>query len=141
MKRNLSQILKNNFKFGWAVFPDYKLEVLKLLLETGALLLTTNYDVLLDRYCDMRRICRSNQDDIFRFWRGDLDGIFHVHGNCHDPYDVFWTQQITTRSCIRTKCRACSRRWELLDEERDAMRILLSPERLCLLKFVIRYDQ
>jgi hypothetical protein len=64
------------------------LEVLKLVHEKGAILLTTNYDDLLERYCGLRRIGRSNQDDILRFRRGDLDGVFHVHGSYHDPHEV-----------------------------------------------------
>lgn len=64
------------------------LEVLKALHEKSAILLTTNYDDILERYCGLRRIGRSNQDDIIRFRRGDLDGVFHVHGSWHDPQEV-----------------------------------------------------
>jgi SIR2-like domain len=64
------------------------LEVLKALHEKGATLLTTNYDDLLEKACNLRRIGRSNQDDILKFRRGDLDGIFHVHGSYQDPDEV-----------------------------------------------------
>jgi len=64
------------------------LEVLRALHREGATLLTTNYDDLLERACDLRRVGRSNQDDILKFKRGDLDGVFHVHGSYHDPHEV-----------------------------------------------------
>jgi NAD-dependent SIR2 family protein deacetylase len=63
------------------------LEVLKALHEKGATLLTTNYDDLLEKACNVRRIGRSNRDDILRF-RRDLKGIFHVHGSYQDPDEV-----------------------------------------------------
>jgi hypothetical protein len=64
------------------------LEALKALHEKGAILLTTNYDDLLEKYCGLRRIGRSKQDDIIRFRRGELDGVLHVHGSYHDPQEV-----------------------------------------------------
>jgi hypothetical protein len=64
------------------------LEVLKLLHKKGATLLTTNYDDLLEKACNVRRIGRSNRDDILKFRRGDLDGVFHVHGSYQDPDEV-----------------------------------------------------
>jgi hypothetical protein len=64
------------------------LETLKLLQERGAILLTTNYDDLLEKHCNLRRIGRSNTDDILKFKSGDLEGIFHVHGSYHEPNEV-----------------------------------------------------
>jgi hypothetical protein len=64
------------------------LEVLKALHEKGATLLTTNYDDVLEKYCDLRRIGQSNWDDVQKFKRGDLDGVFHIHGSYHDPHEV-----------------------------------------------------
>jgi hypothetical protein len=64
------------------------LEMLKSLHEKGATLLTTNYDDLLEESCGLRRIGRSNQNDILKFKRGKLDGVFHVHGSYHDPHEV-----------------------------------------------------
>jgi SIR2-like domain len=64
------------------------LDVLRALHQEGATLLTTNYDDLLERACDLPRVGRSNQDDILKFKRGDLDGVFHVHGSYHDPHEV-----------------------------------------------------
>jgi hypothetical protein len=63
-------------------------DVLKALHEKGAILLTTNYDDLLERFCNLHRIGRSNMDDILKFKRGDLDGVFHVHGSYQDPHEV-----------------------------------------------------
>jgi len=64
------------------------LEILRALHKKGATLLTTNYDDLLEKVCDLRRIGRSNQDEILKFKRGDLDGVFHVHGSYHDAHEV-----------------------------------------------------
>jgi hypothetical protein len=64
------------------------LEVLRSLHRKGATLLTTNYDDLLERFCGLQRIGRSNRDDVLKFKRGDLDGVFHVHGSYRDPHEV-----------------------------------------------------
>jgi hypothetical protein len=63
-------------------------EVLKALHEKGATLLTINYDDLLERSSSLRRIGRSNMDDILMFKRRDLEGVFHVHGSYYDPDEV-----------------------------------------------------
>jgi hypothetical protein len=63
-------------------------EVLKALHGKGATLLTTNYDDLLEKFCNLHRIGRSNQDDILKFKREDLGGVFHVHGSYHDPHEI-----------------------------------------------------
>jgi hypothetical protein len=62
--------------------------VLKALHKRGATLLTTNYDDLLEKSCDLRRIGPSNKNDILKFNRGDLDGVFHLHGSYYDPDEV-----------------------------------------------------
>src|SRR5271155_5197369 len=64
------------------------LETLKALHQKGATILTTNYDDLLEKSCGLPRIGRSNMDDILKFKRGDLDGVFHVHGSYQDPHEV-----------------------------------------------------
>jgi hypothetical protein len=64
------------------------LKTLKALHQKGATILTTNYDDLLEKSCNLPRIGRSNKDEILRFKRGDLDGVFHVHGSYHDPQEV-----------------------------------------------------
>jgi hypothetical protein len=64
------------------------LEVLKALHQKGATLLTTNYDDILEEFCSLRRIGRSHPDDVQKFKRGDVDGVFHIHGSYHDPHEV-----------------------------------------------------
>jgi SIR2-like domain len=64
------------------------LEVLKELHEQGAVLLTSNYDDMLENYCSLESIGRSKWDDIMRFRLGDLDGVFHLHGTYVDPDEV-----------------------------------------------------
>lgn len=64
------------------------LDVLKALHKRGVTLLTTNYDDILEKYCGLHHIGRSNQDDISRFQRGDLNGVFHIHGSYHDAHEV-----------------------------------------------------
>jgi hypothetical protein len=64
------------------------LDVLKALHDRGATLLTTNYDDVLERYCGLQHIGRSNKEDVSRFQRGDLDGVFHIHGSFHNPPEV-----------------------------------------------------
>jgi hypothetical protein len=64
------------------------LEVLQALHKKGATLLTTNYDDILEKACNLTHIGRSKLDEILKFKRGDLDGIFHVHGSYHDPNEV-----------------------------------------------------
>ena len=64
------------------------LEVLKALREEGATLLTTNYDDLLEKKCNLQHIGRSDRDKILKFKRRAIDGVFHVHGSYHDPDEV-----------------------------------------------------
>jgi hypothetical protein len=64
------------------------IDVLKALHKRGATLLTTNYDDVLEKHCGLQRVGRSNQDDVSRFQRGDLNGVFHIHGSYHDPHEV-----------------------------------------------------
>lgn len=64
------------------------LDVLKALHESGAMLLTTNYDDVLEKHCGIQRIGRSKQEDVLRFRRGELAGVFHIHGSYHDADEV-----------------------------------------------------
>jgi hypothetical protein len=64
------------------------LDALKALNKEGATLLTTNYDDLLEKHCGLHRIGRSQKNDVIRFKRGDMDGVFHAHGSWKDPDDV-----------------------------------------------------
>jgi hypothetical protein len=61
------------------------LEVLKALHAKGGTLLTTNYDDLLEKFCGLLRIGRSDKDDVLKFKRGDLEG---VHWSYHDPHEI-----------------------------------------------------
>ena len=63
-------------------------DILKALHERGAILLTTNYDDILEKHCGLNRISRSNHDDVSKFQRGDLNGVFHIHGSYHDAHEV-----------------------------------------------------
>ena len=64
------------------------LEALRNLFQKGALLLTTNYDDLLEKICQSREIGRSDQSELLRFKRGELEGILHIHGSHHHPDEV-----------------------------------------------------
>ena len=64
------------------------MEALKKLHQDGAILLTTNYDDVLETHCGLRHIGRSKTEDIVKFRREHLDGIFHIHGSFHDPQEV-----------------------------------------------------
>jgi hypothetical protein len=64
------------------------LEVLRALQRKGAILVTTNYDDILEKACDFPRIGRSQPDEILKLKRRDLDGIFHVHGSYLDAHEV-----------------------------------------------------
>ncbi|KAF2185880.1 hypothetical protein K469DRAFT_157967 [Zopfia rhizophila CBS 207.26] len=66
-------------------------EIFKALQEfhqKGARLLTTNYDELLERFCNLQRVRRSIPDDVRKYEQGTLDGVFHVHGSFQDPKEV-----------------------------------------------------
>jgi hypothetical protein len=64
------------------------LEALQALHKSGVTLLTTNHDDILEKACSLRHIGRSNRDEILEFKRGDLDGVFHIHGSYHEPQEV-----------------------------------------------------
>jgi hypothetical protein len=64
------------------------LDVLKALHESRAILLTTNYDDVLEKHCGIQPVGRSKQEDVLRFRRGDLTGVFHIHGSYHDADEV-----------------------------------------------------
>jgi hypothetical protein len=66
-------------------------EVLKALRDLhrrGARLMTTNYDELLENYCDLQRVRRSIPDDVRKYEQGTLNGVFHIHGSFQDPMEV-----------------------------------------------------
>jgi hypothetical protein len=63
-------------------------EALREFHRRGARLMTTNYDELLERYCDLQRIRRSIAEDVMKYEQGTLDGVFHIHGSFQDPKEV-----------------------------------------------------
>jgi hypothetical protein len=64
------------------------LDVLNALQKQGAILMTTNYDCLLDQACSLPSIGREKKDDIDRFRSGDMAGVFHIHGTYTEPQEV-----------------------------------------------------
>jgi hypothetical protein len=64
------------------------LDSLRVLHGKGAMLLTTNYDDVLEKHCGLQRIGRSNLADVLKFKSGDKDGVFHLHGSYEDPEEV-----------------------------------------------------
>ena len=95
----LKDELDHNRQFAtWleSVFGSLHLEVrhpevfeyLREFHRRGARLMTTNYDDLLERYCDLQRIRRSIAEDVMKYEQGTLDGVFHIHGSFQDPKEV-----------------------------------------------------
>jgi hypothetical protein len=84
------------------------LEVLRELHKQGAVLLTTNYDDVLETYCGLERIGRSNRDDIMRFRRGDWTESFIYTEATMIGRRSSWTRQIATRSHSWAEHRTCS---------------------------------
>jgi hypothetical protein len=84
------------------------LEVLRELHTQGAVLLTTNYDDVLETYCSLERIGRSNRDAIMRFRRGDWTESFIYMGAIMIGMRSSWARQISTTPHIRTERRTCS---------------------------------
>ena len=95
----MTRALRQNGKFStWldSVFGNLDrevrhpaiLEALRNLFQNGAMLLTTNYDDLLEKTCQSRDIGRSDQDGLLLFKREELNGILHLHGSYHHPNEV-----------------------------------------------------
>ena len=63
-------------------------EALRGFHRRGARLMTTNYDELLEHYCDLQRVRRSIPEDVRKYEQGTLSGVFHIHGSFQDPKDV-----------------------------------------------------
>jgi SIR2-like domain len=64
------------------------LEALRNLFQKGAMLLTTNYDDLLEKICQSSDIGMSDQSELLRFKRGELKSILHIYGSYHRPNEV-----------------------------------------------------
>ena len=56
--------------------------------QSGATLLTTNYDDVLEKHCGLRCVGRSNKYDLTNFMGGDADRVLHIHGSYQDGDDV-----------------------------------------------------
>jgi hypothetical protein len=54
----------------------------------GARLMTTNYDELLEHYCGLHRVRRLIPEDVRKYERCSLNGVFHIHGSFQDPPEV-----------------------------------------------------
>jgi hypothetical protein len=60
------------------------LEARRGFYRRGARLMTTNYDELLEHYCNLQRVRCSIPEDITKYEQGTLDGVFHIHGSFQD---------------------------------------------------------
>jgi hypothetical protein len=67
------------------------LKVLKALHSKGAKLLTTNYDDVLEKVCNLPSIGRSEKD-LRKYKRGGLNGVFHIHGSYDEPDEIVLDQ-------------------------------------------------
>ncbi|TGJ82340.1 hypothetical protein E0Z10_g6414 [Xylaria hypoxylon] len=56
------------------------LDSIKSLHQQGAMLLTTNYDDLLEKHCDLEPIDASDPNGLVSFRRGSRPAVFHPHG-------------------------------------------------------------
>ncbi|KAI3324096.1 SIR2-like domain-containing protein [Xylariaceae sp. AK1471] len=56
------------------------LDALKELEHQGAMLLTTNYDDLLEKHCKLDALDGSDPNGLISYRRGSRKGIFHPHG-------------------------------------------------------------
>jgi hypothetical protein len=63
-------------------------ETLREFHHRGARLLTTNYDELLEHFCNLPPIRRSIPEDVRKYEQGTMDGVFHIHGSFQDPKEV-----------------------------------------------------
>nr|QZS37060.1 C164AB protein [Hypoxylon sp. CO27-5] len=64
------------------------LDVLRQLQRKGAMLMTTNYDDLLENHCGLPSISASDTDRLYSFQRRSFDGVFHPHGHWKDSSNV-----------------------------------------------------
>jgi len=58
------------------------------LQKQGATLLTTNYDHLLEHFCTLESIGRSNTRHLLEFRSGMRKGVLHLHGSYREPEEV-----------------------------------------------------
>lgn len=57
------------------------LDSLKQLHQKGAMLMTTNYDDMLEKHLDIPPIDRSDPHALVSYQRGSLNAVFHPHGH------------------------------------------------------------
>jgi hypothetical protein len=92
------QLNLHNLFFIWleTVFKDfYKevrhsniFEILKALHKKNAALLTTNYNDLLKKTCDLLPIGRLNRNEILKFKYENLNGVFYMYKNYHNFKEI-----------------------------------------------------
>jgi hypothetical protein len=78
------------------VFKDFKahddkkatLEALRDLEQAGALLITTNYDNLLEDITGLSAVTWENHDEFLRVTTREKRGILHVHGHWKQPSSI-----------------------------------------------------
>lgn len=51
-------------------------------------MLITNYDNVLEKHYGLQYIGRSNQDDISRFQRRDINRVFYIYGSYYNVHEV-----------------------------------------------------
>ena len=61
---------------------------LAALQKQGTTLLTTNYDHLLEHFCTLESIGRSNTTHLLEFRSGMRKGVLHLHGSYREPEEV-----------------------------------------------------
>lgn len=81
--------LKHQFHSLYDITVDRSiLDSLRQLHRHGAMLLTTNYDDLLEKHCGIPPVGRSDEYDLVSFQRKSFDGVFHPHGHWRDPENI-----------------------------------------------------
>ncbi|KAI1136215.1 SIR2-like domain-containing protein, partial [Hypoxylon sp. FL0543] len=64
------------------------LDSLRQLQRKGAMLLTTNYDDLLEKHCGLPALSASETDRLYSFQRRSFNAVFHPHGHWQDSDNV-----------------------------------------------------
>ncbi|KAI2628205.1 SIR2-like domain-containing protein [Xylaria nigripes] len=82
--------LRGQFKNLYRDYVDQHsiLDALKALQEQGAMLLTTNYDDLLEKHCKLDALDASDPNGLVSYRRGSMEAIFHPHGYWRNPNHV-----------------------------------------------------
>ncbi|KAI8966648.1 SIR2-like domain-containing protein [Daldinia sp. FL1419] len=81
--------LKHQFNTLYDITEDRSiLDSLRQLHRHGAMLLTTNYDDLLEKHCGIPPVGRTDTTGLLSYQRKSLDGVFHPHGHWKDPDNI-----------------------------------------------------